>query len=314
MLTNDRESHLDTRQPGQWQTAIRELVCRADIATASAPRFAGRLRRVALGPVSLLQIVSEHERGVRTRRHIDADDNDDIVMVLVRSGTLQIAQAGQTVLVSAGNFAVYDLAVPYTYSHPQRAEILAVKIPNTVLTSRVGKVGRFLGMAYSAGGGVGRLAADFLIGTAREVARIPETAAHSCGLQIADLIGIALECGSEKLPIAHSAIKSALYRRCLSFVRTQIANPDLDPELTARANGISTRYLHRIFQESGQSFGDFLRMERLRQCHRDLSDPSKSAVPIGEIAYRAGFRSQSHFVRAFKKTFAALPSEVRCRP
>jgi AraC-like DNA-binding protein len=159
--------------------------------------------------------------------------------------------------------------------------------------------------------GVGLLAVDFVAGMSRETGRIPDAATQSCGYQIVDLLGIALECGSEKLPIANSAARSALYQRCASFIRNEMANPDLDPQTTAEANGISTRYLHKIFQEAGQSFGEFLRSARLERCRRNLCDPGSSALPIGEIAYRAGFRSQSHFSKLFKKRFALSPADAR---
>jgi AraC family transcriptional regulator, positive regulator of tynA and feaB len=310
-VLDSQDRSLDIREPRQWREAITRLVCHANITTAPSTRFSGTVRNTPLGCLNILEIESEYEYGARTRRHIAKDHNDNLVLVFVRSGILEITQLDRKVVLPPGMFSIYDLSQPYTYGHLHRTEVLAIKIPASMLGSRIGKIGRFIGQPYSAGAGVGRLTADFLKCVSREADHLPEAAAFSYGSQVIDLVGIMLECGSEKLPIAHSAVKSALYRRCSSFIRSQIANADLDPQTAADANGISARYLHRIFQEAGQTFGEFLRVERLQRCRRDLIDPAKSPATIGEIAYRAGFRTQSHFSKLFKKQFGVSPADMR---
>ncbi len=128
MAAHVQEMNLDTRRPGKWRAAIGELVCQADISTGSPGRFSGKIRNIDLGCVSVLEIASDREYGVRARRHITADPSDSLVVVFVRSGDLEITQSGRRVAVIAGSFTIYDLARPYTYGHLQRAEILAVKV------------------------------------------------------------------------------------------------------------------------------------------------------------------------------------------
>jgi AraC family transcriptional activator of tynA and feaB len=311
MRANVQDRSFDTDQLSRWRATIDELVCRSDLSAFSTRRFAAKLRQTTLGSVQVLEIVSESEHAVRTRRHISTDPNDNLVFVFVRSGDLCINQGGSEVRVGAGDFTIYNLTSPFTYSHPQWADVIVIKFPASYLISRVGKVGYFLGRPYSGRTGVGRLAVEFAAGLSRESRQIHQQAAVGCGYQVIELIGIALETGDERLPISDSVVKSALFRRCAAFIRSEIANPELDPELVADANGISVRYLHRIFQDAGQTVGEFLRQQRLERCHRDLSDPSKSAASIGEIALRAGFRNRSHFAKLFKDRFGISAADIR---
>jgi hypothetical protein len=214
-VPDSQDRSLDIREPRQWREAITRLVCHANITTAPSTRFSGTVRNTPLGCLNILEIESEYEYGARTRRHIAKDHNDNLVLVFVRSGVLEITQLERKVVLPPGMFSVYDLSQPYTYGHPHRTEVLAIKIPAATLGSRIGKVGRFIGQPYSASAGVGRLTADFLKCVSREADHIPEAAAFSYGTQVIDLVGIVLECGSEKLPIAHSAVKSALYSAML---------------------------------------------------------------------------------------------------
>jgi len=210
MSANSYNRSLDIRQPRLWREAIGELVCHADIITAPSSRFSGTIHSANLGDLNILKIASEQEHAVRGRRHIAKDCNDNIVLVLVRSGKLRVEQFDRELVLVPGVFAVYDLTSPYTYGHEERAEVLAIRIPRLMLGSRVGKVGRFIGQTFSTRSGAGRLTAEFLDCVFDEVANIPDAATISYGVHIVDLVGIMLECGSKKPAIAHSAVKSAL--------------------------------------------------------------------------------------------------------
>jgi hypothetical protein len=83
---------LDIREPRQWREAITRLVCHANITTAPSARFSGTVRNTTLGCLNILEIESEYEYGARTHRHIAKDHNDNLVLVFVRSGILEITQ------------------------------------------------------------------------------------------------------------------------------------------------------------------------------------------------------------------------------
>jgi AraC-like DNA-binding protein len=46
-------------------------------------------------------------------------------------------------------------------------------------------------------------------------------------------------------------------------------------------------------------------------CRRELSDPARAGAAIAEIARRRGFRSASHFTRAFTARYGCGPRELR---
>ncbi|WP_308042277.1 helix-turn-helix transcriptional regulator [Streptomyces sp. 8L] len=79
----------------------------------------------------------------------------------------------------------------------------------------------------------------------------------------------------------------------------------------AAAHFISTRYLHRVFQQHHRTVSDVIRRQRLDRCRRDLADPGQRAVPIAAIAMRWGYPRASDFTRAFRAAFGMTPSEYR---
>ena len=68
-------------------------------------------------------------------------------------------------------------------------------------------------------------------------------------------------------------------------------------------------HLARSFRQKFHcTVGDYVRNLRVEFACRELSDSNKA---LAEIAYLAGFSSQSHFTTAFKRLTGATPSEFR---
>jgi AraC-like DNA-binding protein len=88
-------------------------------------------------------------------------------------------------------------------------------------------------------------------------------------------------------------------------------DPSLDPQAVAEAHGISRRYLHLLFAESGTSFGATLMALRLEQAKHLLDDRRLANVGIAELAWRCGFREPSHFARRFRTRYGAAPDAYR---
>ena len=76
----------------------------------------------------------------------------------------------------------------------------------------------------------------------------------------------------------------------------------------ARACAISLRYLHQLFQGTGETAAEHLRRRRLERAHRLLAT---AGLPVTHVAYTCGFASPSTFSRAFRAHFGITPSESR---
>ena len=101
---------------------------------ANAATFNGEIRRASLGELELDEVVSDFEIAKRTRSHIARDRKEYFVLVLLRSGQLNIEQYGRECRLSPGMFALFDLNMPYVYTHLRRTDVLDVKIPSFILS------------------------------------------------------------------------------------------------------------------------------------------------------------------------------------
>jgi AraC-like DNA-binding protein len=97
----------------------------------------------------------------------------------------------------------------------------------------------------------------------------------------------------------------------LAFCRRNLHDTDLSPQRVADQLRMSVRTLHWRFKQTGQSFGRWVRENRLDGCAAVLRDPNQRSRNISDIAFNWGFNDLSHFNKAFRARFNMTPREWR---
>jgi AraC-like DNA-binding protein len=105
--------------------------------------------------------------------------------------------------------------------------------------------------------------------------------------------------------------KHALLSDIKSFIRQNLADPELSPAAVAAAHHISTRSLQRLFESQDTTVTEWIRSHRLERCRRDLVDPRLRDEPIGLIAKRWGFQDAAYFSRVFRAAYGVSPRGCR---
>jgi acetamidase/formamidase/AraC-like DNA-binding protein len=103
----------------------------------------------------------------------------------------------------------------------------------------------------------------------------------------------------------------ALFNRVTLAIERRLHDPRLTASRIARAEGISERYLQRLFEQNDVSFGHYLRDRRLERARAALVSPSDVRTPVADVAYRCGFGDAANFNRLFKERFGAPPGSFR---
>jgi AraC-like DNA-binding protein len=101
-------------------------------------------------------------------------------------------------------------------------------------------------------------------------------------------------------------------QRINRYIDEHLRDPDLSVAMIAKDLGLSTRYVHKLFENEPAHVMQQAMARRLRECQRDIG--TRGTRSISEIAYSWGFNSPAHFSRAFKKHFGACPSDALPAP
>jgi AraC-like DNA-binding protein len=108
-----------------------------------------------------------------------------------------------------------------------------------------------------------------------------------------------------------SSMAGALRVQIRSFIEDHLGNQDLSLADIASAFGISSRYVHVLFQSDAETVSEYIQRRRLEEAARSLADPMHARISIAEIAARHGFKSQAHFSRLFRERHGMTPREFR---
>ena len=101
----------------------------------------------------------------------------------------------------------------------------------------------------------------------------------------------------------------------LHAIKSDIAARLPDCSLTIAAiaarQGVTPRYVHKLFESIGTTYTQFVLWQRLERAHRMLQDHRLAERSISSIAYDVGFGDLSYFNRAFRRQYNATPSDIR---
>lgn len=109
----------------------------------------------------------------------------------------------------------------------------------------------------------------------------------------------------------HDLESRAHLRRLRQAIESQMSDPGLSLRRLADSEGVTPRYLQRLFRANGETFSGYLRMRRLERCRLDLTSPQHATRSIPEIYSRWGFKGATQFSRAFRQRFGVCPRQVR---
>jgi AraC-like DNA-binding protein len=96
-----------------------------------------------------------------------------------------------------------------------------------------------------------------------------------------------------------------------SFIKDNLADPELNLERVARAHNVSVSYLQKLFAEDGHSVSGWIRERRLEHCRRDLGDARLADRSVTAIGSRWGLLNGAHLSRLFKATYGMSPRAYR---
>jgi AraC-like DNA-binding protein len=272
-----------------------QTLSQADAQPFSAHMVLDQVPGLRLGDITAApQIV------VRSARSSTPDRADELGLLIQLQGTAQIDHANTQTLLQQGEAMVLDNARAYRLNMPQRFRQAVLLMPRNLWASRLSDVVPQAGQRVPATAS-GRLLLAFARSLMQESAQLGEPGLSAAALPLMDLMCAA--CAPTELSAAESKSVSALRQRVLQSLRDQLTLPRLSPALVAQQNGISVRYLHRLFQLQGQTFMGEVTRQRMRLCERLMREAPRKTLHIKELAIRCGYADDSTFRRAFKAHF-----------
>ncbi|MGW7449475.1 AraC-like ligand-binding domain-containing protein [Kitasatospora sp. NPDC054795] len=308
----------------------RELVSRtrdSEVTSVHCDDFRAEMRRLELGPVTLLRSSFQPTRFHRTARRVRRSDPEVFHLTLLLDGGFTLTRdTGRTETFGPGNLHMLDSSHPFDLRAfgsraarspgDLRIEAVGVDFPSALLPVPPHRLEDLLGRGFSSREGTCALLSDFLLNLDRQAALLGPADAPRLGGVVVDLVAawLAREVDAEAA-VPDDSRQRALVEHVRAFIGRNLHDPELTPAVIAAAHHISVSYLHRLFgrESGGETVAAFIRRRRLERARRDLADPALRALPVHAVATRCGLPRAAEFSRAFKAAYGLSPREHRHR-
>lgn len=297
------------RQFPYFREAICEAVARLGAMRRGHGPFHAEVRTQAFGGIRFTEVKCDPVTIQRTRADIARDPRASFFFTLQLAGQGCVSQCGREAQLAPGDFTLVDGTEPYTLRFDAPVHRLVVQVEWQEIQRRTGRDLNPRAVAFRSGMPGTRLVFDAWRSLHAESRALPPPAQSALASHVLDLAASAMLLAP---PAAGaSGDGDALLARVHAYLRANLRDPDLAPRTAALAIGISLRRLHRLFRDSGTSFGTWVREQRLDRCHADLRDDAQARRSISEIAFAHGFNDATHFSRCFARHFGHPPRALR---
>lgn len=306
----------DPAAPASFDS-IKESVCQAILlvdAEQNSDITHFEVKKLPLAELRVFDIAIEAITIHRREEDIRQDDNHDFYLSTLVEGEAIVSQGENQFTVNPGDLIIMSGGQAYSAEYTQPSRRLIVQIPNHIFFERIlGRREREVNAQLLNNNGLVPIVTNLFKSLALQTEQLSETDQYTLAESFLELAGAVIRASVTVDKSRPKDSQAALIRRILTYMDQNYADCDLTPEKVAEANGISMRYLHRIFQQSGMAVSKWIWERRLKATREDLLDPAKEKMRISEIAFARGFNDPAHFSRSFRDRFGISPSKLRAK-
>lgn len=264
-----------------------------------------------LGSLGLRRVVGGDHVYVRNERDVRRGDPDTVQIGMPRGGASILVQDGREALLTPGDMVLYDSARPFTLVMEDRFNWQVFLLPKSKLRRSDAELRSLTAVRMAGASGISGVVYQFLRRLASDVDALEaDPSAAALGENAADLIATLVQSHFGR-PWEVRDPEHVLREQVLGFIGQHHTDPQLQPVAIAKAQGISVRRLHLLFEGTGTTVMDVVRSNRLAGARRDLADPRLQHRSIRQVSSAHGWNSPTVFSRQFRAAYGCTPRESR---
>jgi AraC-like DNA-binding protein len=310
VLTTD--AVVPRRRVAYWQEMVSQTFVQAHCDSKIGDAFRGSISTEVFAQTEISRVDAGPQRIHRRPVDIARTCKPRFYLSYHAAGRARYRERHAENVLGPGELILLDNCEPYSIEYEEAVTSIVLHVPHDTLRDRFRLPERVLGRKLSGSSGLTRIAGDFLqscFSRASALSSSQRPAVADMALNLFSSV-LAEELGERPDLGTHQAI---ILARIKQYVGAHLREPDLDLEQASAAAGVSARYVSRLFQLDGLSFGRYLLRQRIERCRLALTNPALQARRVGEIAFDYGFNNFAHFSRVFRESMGCSPSECRAK-
>jgi AraC-like DNA-binding protein len=268
--------------------------------------YQAEMRPYRFGMLGACEITGDDPVRVHSLPSSSVPDGEHLISLL-RCGNGWLEQDGRRASLSPGDFMLYSGRRPFRLELDGPYRYFLMRIPAAAVDRLFGTVGGVTANREILRLPSARILTAMLTEMADQAPGLGPLTGRELGQHVTAMLRTVLR-ESSRPDLPGDGV--ALLERILDHIDRHLGD-ELLPCTIAAAHHVSPRYLHKLFEQQGQSVGEHVRRRRLEHIRQDLGDPALAHVPVQAIAGRWGLKDPSHFSKLFRSEYGISPREFR---
>ena len=293
-----------------WRSFVSDAFVPTDIVGAEQAGFEARMEAVSLGEVGLARFTGSRQGFNRTRPMIRSSQPDGFVASIPLSGRLRFTHGAESGETPTGGITLFEMAGETCTTNTEDMNVLAIALPRFRVEALFGSVRNLGGLTLGAEAAMTPIIIGFLRSVMASAESLTGDSAARLGTIAADLLAAGFLERMGRDPNRSMGI-AACAARAKAFIRANLGDSLLSPEMVARRQGFSLRRLQEIFAAERLTVSNYIWEQRLLRARDMLSSRAFDRLTLDEVARAAGFSGSPHFFRRVRARFGQTPREIR---
>ena len=297
-----------------WRDFMSEVYYCVDVKPSGGDgAVRGELLEAMIGPIGSSKFIASKQRVFRYAAAAKNDLQENLVFIFPLSNEMYFEQRGRSGFVGTGDVVILNSSEYYEAACDEEFENITLKIPSHLLTERLPGINDLCARNNFANLTLSRTLGPMIKQIMRPDNPWSSNVSEKLSNVVLDLICLMVDSkhrddrdGYENRSLTH-----LMYQRLTAYMQANLSDFNLSPTKIANVHRISTRYLFKIFQLHGTTFGHELMEMRLQAARRQALVASETGLTLQQIAFSCGFSHQSHFSTRYRERFGESPRESR---
>jgi AraC family transcriptional regulator, positive regulator of tynA and feaB len=293
-----------------WSSMLSSTFTPVSVDRADPLEFDSEIAALALGQVTFSAARGSAHRSIRARSELSRTSEHCFNLVLVLSGTWQVAQGGTRGRFGAGDLIFYDTRNPLDCDMRHPWSDINLQLSEQFVHKWLPTPASLIGRRISCDSQWGRVLSSYVAQLSPEFivqAPLPQS-------MLIDQIGALLALTANELCGGRTTsrpVERSLRDQVRDCIRQRCPETSLQAGDIASSLNISKRTLHRALAACGETFGAMLIQARIDVASRMLQSPLLDRVTTAEIGRRSGFSDASHFAKVLRMRTGQTPLQMR---
>ena len=237
-----------------------------------------------------------------------------MLVLTVLEGTMQVLEHGVSEQLGRGGIILLNPDQDWQLLLSDNFRAMAIRLESTGFLLRLVRSGRAGTNRIHTDHGVGALCLDLIHSIAGQLENLGAQELTVIETNLSEMLITALSRETVADVDDNTNVQLLHLRRLCGAIDGRLGDPDLNIDQIAEQEGLSTRYLQKLFRNSGTTFSEYVKHRRVQHCCLDLVNPALDGFSIAEICFRWGFNDAGNFSRVFSQIMKVSPRAYRASP